>query len=60
MKTKNGLIQLRSKNIDYALRRRNLKKLVSQLADNIGLREVIYGSKSTLLPRVIRKKKGLS
>lgn len=44
--------------VDYALRRRNLKKLVSQLAGNTGIKEVIYGSKSSLLPRVTRNKKG--
>ncbi|MFH1504493.1 MAG: DUF6577 family protein [Candidatus Omnitrophota bacterium] len=35
---------------DYAVRRRNLRKLISQLIDKLGLNNGIYGNKYNLLP----------
>jgi len=43
--------------IDYALRRRNMKAMITQLIDNTGLREVINGSKSDLLPKMTKRKR---
>lgn len=44
--------------IDYALRRRNIRRFISQLIDNIDIKEVIYGSKSCLLPKMTKRKSG--
>ncbi|KJJ84930.1 hypothetical protein OMAG_001160 [Candidatus Omnitrophus magneticus] len=47
-----------SKLIDYAVGRRNMRVLISQLIDNAGLKEVIFDSKYDLLSNMTRKKGG--
>lgn len=43
--------------IDYALRRRNIKAMITQLIDNTELSKVINGSKFDLLPKMTKQKK---
>ena len=42
--------------VDYAFRRRNIRNLIPQLIDNMGLQKVINGSKFNLLPKGIKRR----
>lgn len=44
---------------DYAMRRRNIRVLIQKLIDIIGLKQVIFGSKSKLVPNITLKKSRL-